>query len=115
MTQLAGMTRVVQVLFRQVPIAPLVVFRIVFGTLMFYGVLRFAYKGWIDELYIAPQHFFPFVDGVNPVPGNGMYWVFALMAISALCIALGLFFRISAPLFFFTFHLCRTSGQDLLS
>lgn len=91
--------------FRQVSIAPLVIFRILFGGMMFLSILRFAYKGWIDELYIQPQFFFTYYgfEWVQPLGAQGMYAIFALMAMAALGIMLGYRYRLSAILFFLSF------------
>lgn len=35
-------------------IAPLASFRFIFGLILFAGVLRFAFKGWITDLYVTP-------------------------------------------------------------
>jgi hypothetical protein len=40
--------------------APLAVFRIALGLLLFGSVIRFWAKGWIHDLYIQPKYFFPF-------------------------------------------------------
>jgi hypothetical protein len=37
---------------------PLVVFRVLFGVMMFASVFRFWAYGWIDKLYIKPAFFF---------------------------------------------------------
>ncbi|MDP2386812.1 MAG: HTTM domain-containing protein [Bacteroidota bacterium] len=92
-------------LLRDVSIAPLVVFRIAFGALMFLSTLRFIMKGWVYDMYIKPEHFFPFYgfEWLSPLSSNGMYAVFCLMLISALFIMTGLFYRISTTLFFLLF------------
>ncbi len=84
-------------------IAPLVVLRIVFGGVMLASIIRFAYNGWIADFYISPQFFFSFIPGLEPLPGMGMYVIFALMALAAFGIMLGAFYRISAVVFFTTF------------
>lgn len=88
-----------------ISIAPLVVFRIAFGALMFLSTLRFILKGWVHSMYIAPKMFFPYYgfEWVKPLPGVGMYIVFALLLIASLCVLLGLFYRHSAVLFFVLF------------
>ncbi len=88
---------------RKVTIAPLVTFRILFGLLMLVSIIRFWANGWIYELYIAPKWFFPFVEGVRPLNGNGMYVVFLMLAISAVAITLGLAYRIASIVFFVLF------------
>ncbi|MBT7437842.1 MAG: HTTM domain-containing protein, partial [Cellvibrionales bacterium] len=40
--------------------APLAIFRIFFGLLMFISIIRFWALGWIDKLYIQPHFFFSY-------------------------------------------------------
>ncbi|MDZ7773602.1 MAG: HTTM domain-containing protein [Balneolaceae bacterium] len=90
---------------KPVSIAPLVVFRVLFGALMLAGTLRFAWKGWIRDLYITPEYFFRYY-GFEwlPVPGDpAIYGLFLLMGLSALGIMLGYRYRWSALLFFLSF------------
>lgn len=82
---------------------PLVTFRVVFGILMFYASLRYAYYGWIDTLYLDPDFYFPFVQGIAPIGSTGIYTLFMIMVLSTLGIMLGLFFRVSTVLFFLIF------------
>jgi hypothetical protein len=86
-------------------IAPLVVFRIIFGLMMFVSTLRFLLKGWVDLLFIQPTNFFHYYgfQWVKPLGEVGMYTVFALLLISALFIALGLFYRWATILYFLLF------------
>lgn len=88
-----------------VPIAPLVTFRIVFGGMMLASVLRFFFYGWIHDLYLVPRFFFSYYgfEWVQPLGAVGIYGLFALMAVSALGILLGAFYRVSALLFFLSF------------
>ena len=92
--------------FKEVSIAPLIVFRIIFGALMFLGTLRFISKGWIEQLYIAPKYYFGYLgfEWVKPFEGDLIYLPFILLLISSVFIILGLFYRASA----FTFFLCFT-------
>ncbi|MGE0635726.1 MAG: HTTM domain-containing protein [Bacteroidia bacterium] len=86
-------------------IAPLAVFRVVFGGMMFASVMRFWLNGWIETQYILPKLFFPFYgfEWIKPLGETGMYVVFAAMAIAALFVMLGLFYRFSATAFFLLF------------
>ncbi len=86
-------------------IAPLVTFRIIFGSLAFLGTLRFLLKGWVYDLYIEPKFFFGFLgfEWVKPFPGEWMYLPFILMLLGSLGIILGLFYRFSIILFFLSF------------
>lgn len=76
-------------------------YRVVFGLLMLVAVGRFFASGWIAEYYVDARFFFPFfgLTWLRPLPGVGMYLVFAAMGLAALGIALGLFFRASAAVF----------------
>jgi len=87
------------------PIAPLVVFRILFGAVMLFGVIRFAVNGWIEEQYLKPEFFFTYYgfEWVKPLGESGMYMLFAMMGISALMIMLGCFYRVFSVLFFLSF------------
>ena len=80
-------------------------FRIAFGTLGVVAAIRFAARGWIDELYIAPEHHFTYSGfwWVQPWPGWGMYAHFALLGLAALGVALGYRYRLSIAAFFLLF------------
>ncbi|MEM9022132.1 MAG: HTTM domain-containing protein [Bacteroidota bacterium] len=88
-----------------VPIAPLAVFRALFGIMMMGSIIRFAAKGWIAELYINPQFHFTYYgfDWVRPLGDPGMYLLFGAMFLGAAGIALGFLYRWSAGLFFLSF------------
>ncbi len=92
-------------LFEKRSIASLVLFRIIFGCMMFISTLRFWYNGWIDALFIQPRNFFHYYgfEWVKPLDENLIYLVFSLLLISSLSIALGLFYRFSTLLFFLLF------------
>lgn len=84
--------------------APLVVFRIAFGVLIFISIVRFWMKGWIYELYILPSHHFSFYgfEFVQPL-GVYTYGLFIVCGISALFVAIGLYYRVAAILLFSSF------------
>jgi hypothetical protein len=84
--------------------APLAVFRILFGLLIFGSIIRFWAKGWIYDLYIEPKYFFSFYgfEFVKPLD-EYTYILFALCAVSALFVALGLFYRVASILLFVSF------------
>lgn len=72
---------------------------------MLASILRFMGKGWVTELYVKPKLYFPYYgfEWVQPLGETGMYALFVLMALSALGLMLGLFYRLSALLFFLSF------------
>ncbi|MEZ4902808.1 MAG: HTTM domain-containing protein [Spirosomataceae bacterium] len=84
--------------------APLVVFRVTFGVMLFGSIVRFWLKGWITTLYIQPRYFFPFYgfEFVKPL-GNYTYILFAVCGLCALLVALGLFYRFAAIGLFLSF------------
>ncbi len=91
--------------FKQTAIAPLIMFRIIFGAMLLFSSLRFIMKGWVETQYIEPQFFFGYLgfEWVKPLQGNLMYIPFVIMAIAALFIMLGLFYRVSTFIFFVCF------------
>lgn len=86
-------------------IAPLIVFRIIFGALLVFGTLRFLAKGWVETLYIQPSFHFPYLglEWVKVLPGEWMYLPFILCLVGALGILFGLYYRLSALTFFLSF------------
>ncbi|HBR52915.1 MAG TPA: HTTM domain-containing protein [Flavobacteriaceae bacterium] len=84
--------------------APLAVFRILFGVMMFFSILRFWANGWIEKLYIEPQFHFTYYgfDWVKPF-GNGTYLLFAICALAALMVAVGYKYRWAMLIFFLSF------------
>lgn len=61
--------------------------------------------GWIEEHFIQPQFHFKFYgfEWVEVLPPVWMYIIHGVMLIAALCVMLGLFYRISVILLFLTF------------
>lgn len=90
---------------RPVHIAPLVTFRITFGAMMLLSIIRFWTNGWITSLYVTPSFYFPLqnMEWVRPLGNIGMHALFALMAVAALLIMLGLFYRAAVVIFFLAF------------
>jgi hypothetical protein len=89
----------------RVSIAPLAVFRFLFGFIMLVSIIRFAANGWIYELYVKPDYFFTFYgfDWVTPLGETGMYLLFLGMGLAALSIMLGYFYRFGIVFFFLAF------------
>lgn len=88
-----------------VDIASLAAFRIMFGLLMAAAKLRFIAKGWVQQLYLEPSFHFPYpgFEWIRPWPGALMYAHFILLALLAVGVALGFFYRICIILFFLGF------------
>jgi len=93
--------RVAPRLLAPVDIAPLVWFRIAFGTLMFVEMRRYFANDWVRALYVEPRFHFTYLgfDWVRPWSGDGMFLHFGLLAACAALIAIGAYYRVAAALF----------------
>lgn len=92
-------------LFVPIDGASIALFRIGFGLFMLWEVMRYFQEDWIATYWIKPKiHFgyWPF-DFLQPLPGNGMYWLFGLMGVLAIGIAAGCLYRVCAALFWVGF------------
>lgn len=89
----------------EVPSSSLVLYRVLFGVLMLISTLRFIYLGWIEEQYVAPQYHFTYYgfEFVKPYSPEFVYALFGGLVLTALCIMLGLFYRVAVILFFLLF------------
>lgn len=90
-----------QFIYKQIDNSQLVIFRILFGALLLWQILDYALFGWIRINFIKPSFTFSHIgmEWLQPLPGNGMYYYFALMGISAFLIMIGLYYRISIVIF----------------
>jgi vitamin K-dependent gamma-carboxylase len=88
-----------------VDIASLAAFRVLFGLLMFGSIARFAFNGWIDVQYVRPTFFFKYwgFAWVPVPPAPWIYIEFGALALLALAVAAGLFYRIAIGLFLLGF------------
>ncbi|MEC8098285.1 MAG: HTTM domain-containing protein [Bacteroidota bacterium] len=85
-------------------IAPLVVFRISFGLLIFFSIIRFWLKGWIETIYLNPSFHFSY-DGffwVKPI-GELTYLIFVLCLISSLFVTIGYKYKIASVVLFLSY------------
>jgi Vitamin K-dependent gamma-carboxylase len=90
---------------RPVAIAPLVVFRITFGLLMLFSLLRFWWLGWVTSVYVLPKFHFTYMgfEWVRTLGNTGMHVLFLAVALAALFIALGFLYRAASAVFFLGF------------
>lgn len=84
--------------------APLAVFRIGFGLMMLYGIIRYWAKGWIETVYILPKFHFKYYgfEWVKTL-GDYTYVLFLICGISALLVAIGYKYKYAIIAFFFSF------------
>lgn len=84
--------------------APLAVFRIGFGLMMLYGIVRYWLKGWIDTVYIQPKFHFKYYgfEWVKTL-GDYTYLLFLICGLSAFLVAIGYKYRLAIITFFLSF------------
>ncbi|MHA4895341.1 HTTM domain-containing protein [Pedobacter sp. PWIIR3] len=84
--------------------APIAIYRMAIGIMLFCSIVRFWTKGWIAELYIKPLHFFSFYgfEFVKPL-GNYTYLLFFVCGLAALMLAFGWFYRAASVILFLSF------------
>jgi len=94
-----------QRLFQPVDIASLAIFRILLGAIIFWEVVRYFDHDWIRLHYIVRKFYFKYFgfEWVAPWPGEWMYVHFVVIAVLALCVMVGLFYRLSSALLFLAF------------
>lgn len=101
----ASQSQIVRALFEPVDGASLAVFRMLFGSLMAFGLIRVMASGWIDILYGRPSYFFKYYGfaWVQVLPQWGMFALYSMTALMALGVALGCCYRFSCGLFLLGF------------
>jgi len=90
-------------LFTPIDNAPIVLFRIIFGFLMFCEVTGAILLGWVRETFIEPKHHLPFIgfEWLNLPSAGLIYTYYILMGIAALGIMFGAYYRFSTLAFAF--------------
>lgn len=94
---------------RPVPAATLAVFRALFGLLMLFSAVRFLALGWVERQYLeGPVHFKYYgFEWVEPLPGAGMYILYAVLIAASVFVTLGLFYRVSIIVVWVVFTYCE--------
>jgi vitamin K-dependent gamma-carboxylase len=84
-------------LFKHIDNSGLVLFRVVFGFLIALEGFGAIATGWVNKTLVAPQFTFNFIgfDFLQPLPGNGMYFYFAIMGVFGIGVMLGYKYRLS--------------------
>lgn len=79
----------------------LIFFRLVFGLLIFLESAGAIFTGWVKRVFIDPEFTFTFIgfEWLTPLPGYGMYFYYALMAMFGLMVMVGLFYRFALTSF----------------
>lgn len=86
------------------PAATLAFFRLAFGFMMLFSLIRFALNGWIEKFYISPQFHFTYYgfEWVKPL-GNAIYLLFIVCGIAAFFVAIGYKYKFAIITFFLSF------------
>lgn len=84
-------------LFRHIDNSALIVFRIIFGLLCFLESVGAIFTGWIKRTLVEPNFTFNFIgfEFLQPLPGNGMYYYYAIMGVFGLLVMIGYKYRLS--------------------
>ena len=79
-------------------------FRLAFGFMMLFSLIRFAYNGWIKAFYITPEFHFTYYgfEWVETL-GNYTYLLFIISGLSAFFVAIGYKYKLSISIFFLSF------------
>ncbi|GAB2763567.1 HTTM domain-containing protein [Salinimicrobium soli] len=88
-------------LFKQIDNSALVVFRIIFGALLAIEAFGAIFSGWIKRVLLEPNFTFNFIgfEFLQPLPGNGMLWYYAVMGLAGVFVMIGFKYRISISVY----------------
>lgn len=88
-------------LFKPIDNAPLVVFRIFFGFLLFAEAIGAIFTGWVKKVFIDTDFTFSHIglDWLQPLPGNGMYYYYVVMGLFGFATMLGYKYRLSLSMY----------------
>ena len=84
-------------LFTRIDNSALIVFRMLFGLLLAIEAIGAIFTGWVRRAFIEPDFTFNFIgfDFLQPLPGNGMLWYYAVMGLFGIFVMLGFKYRLS--------------------
>jgi hypothetical protein len=79
-------------------------FRLAFGLMMLFSLIRFASYDWIDKFYIQPQFHFTYYgfEWVKPI-GNYTYLLFIICGLAAFLVMIGYRYKLAIITFFLSF------------
>ncbi|MEL6180514.1 MAG: HTTM domain-containing protein, partial [Myxococcota bacterium] len=88
-----------------VDIASLAMFRIMYGALMLLATLRFLANGWVERFFVQPTFTFKYwgFGWVELLSPPLMHAAFAVMALAAFAVMVGLFYRVAMVTFVVVF------------
>lgn len=88
-------------LFTKIDNNALIVFRVIFGLLIFLESVGAILTGWVRDTLVNPKFTFNFIglDFLQPLAGNGMYYYFAIMGLLGFFVMIGYRYRFSISAF----------------
>lgn len=88
-------------LFKHIDNTALIVFRIIFGLLIFLESVGAIFTGWIKRTLIDPEFTFTFIgfEWLQPLPGHWMYLYYAIMGTFGIFVMIGYKYRWSIMAF----------------
>ncbi|MCF6297059.1 MAG: HTTM domain-containing protein [Flavobacteriaceae bacterium] len=89
-------------IFRHIDNSPLIVFRIIFGLLLFLESVGAIFTGWVTKTMVDPKFTFNFIgfEFLQPLSGNGMYFYYIIMGFFGFCVMVGYRYRLAIIAFF---------------
>ena len=90
-----------QQLFHSFDIRSLAALRMAFGLWLFIDFSGMMIIGYVQEAYVDAQVHFPFYgfEWITPLPAWGMYSLFSLLSLAALCVLIGYRTRLALSIF----------------
>jgi hypothetical protein len=84
-------------LFKHIDNSALIVFRVLFGLLIFLESVGAILTGWVERAMIDPQFTFTFIgfEWLQPLPGHWMYAYYLVMGVFGFCVMIGYRYRLS--------------------
>ncbi|WP_298893995.1 HTTM domain-containing protein [uncultured Psychroserpens sp.] len=84
-------------LFKHIDNTSLIVFRMMFGVLIFLESIGAIFTGWLKRTLIEPDFTFNFIgfDWLQPLPGQWMYVYYIIMGLCGIGVMIGYKYRIS--------------------
>ncbi|MFN8437765.1 MAG: HTTM domain-containing protein [Cytophagales bacterium] len=92
-------------LLQEVDIAPLVIYRIIFGAMILISSIRFLALGWVRTQYLDNKYRFSYYgfEWVKPLNAFGIYGLYTVLIIASICFILGFKYRLAAIFQFLSF------------
>ncbi len=86
-----------RLLFKRIDNSALIVFRIIFGLLIFLESIGAILTGWVKQAMVTPDFTFSFIgfEWLQPLPDYWMYLYYIIMGLFGFCVMIGYKYRFS--------------------